>query len=61
MWRQDLGGFRHEVHAAKDDDICIGFRRLAGQRQGIAGVVGNVLNLRDLVIMRQNHRIALLR
>src|SRR5699024_209310 len=59
--RENLGGFRHKMHAAKDHFICIGFCRDARKPQGITNVVCNVLNLWQLVIVRENHRIALTR
>ena len=57
---EDLGRIRHELHTAKRDDIGIGGRRLARQFQRIAHEIGQILNFRLLVVMRQNDRVAFL-
>jgi hypothetical protein len=51
---QDLGRLGHELHPAKRDHIGVGRRGLAAQLQRIADIVGQVLDFRLLVIMRQD-------
>ena len=58
--RQDLGGLGHEAHAAKGDHLGVGRRRLARQIEAVADEIGEVLDLRLLVIMREDDRVALL-
>ena len=53
---QDGGCLGHEVHAAEDDRVCIGTRRLLRQTERVADVVGDVLNLGQLVVVSQDHR-----
>lgn len=53
-WREDCRGFRHEMHAAENNDLSFGFGRLAAQPQGVAHEIGNVLNLRALVVVRED-------
>ena len=57
---QHLGGFRHEPDAAEGDHVAREIARLAGQFQAVADDVGQFLNLRFLVMMRQQNRAALL-
>ena len=51
--------FGHEVDAAKDDQIGVGLGRLACQGEGVPCEVGEILNLRDLIVMRKEDRVAL--
>ena len=59
--RQDRGGLGHEVNAAKDDHLGLGPRRLARQPERIPDEIGDVLDLRALVVVRENDRVAVLR
>jgi hypothetical protein len=56
---QDLCGLRHEVDAAKHNDVVL--RALRDPRQGkrIADVVGEVLDFGFLVVVGQDNRVAL--
>ena len=56
--REDLGGIGHELDAAKGDHVGVGRRRLAAEFEAVAHEVGNVLDVRRLVIMRKDHRVA---
>jgi hypothetical protein len=58
--RQDLGGLRHEAHAAKGDHIGVGLGRLARQVEAVADEIGQVLQLGLLIVVRKNHGVALL-
>ena len=56
---EDFGGFGHEVDPAKDDDLGVAhLSGLARQFQGIADKIGDFENLRALIIVGQNHRLA---
>ena len=57
---QDLGRLTHEVDAAKDDDIGIGLGGFLTQAEGIPDKVRNLLDLLDLVVVRENNGIPLL-
>ena len=57
--RQDLRRLGHEAHAAKGDHLGIGRRRLARQIEAVADEIGEVLDFRLLVIMGEDHRVAL--
>ena len=57
--RQDLRGLGHEVHAAEHDGRLRRGRRDPGQGQRVADVVGDVLDLRHLVVVRQDDGVAL--
>ena len=56
---EDLGGLRHEVNAAEDDHLRIGAGGLAGEFEGVTDEIGAVLNGVLLVVVRQDHRVAL--
>ena len=58
--RQDRGGLGHEVDAAEGDHVGVGVGRLARQAERVAHEVGHVLDLGHLVVVRQDHRVALL-
>jgi len=58
-WVQDLGRFGHEQHAGKHDNVRFSGGRLPGKLQAIAHKIGQILNLRFLVVMREDHRIHL--
>jgi hypothetical protein len=57
--RKNLGHLGHELHAAERDHIGVGLRRLARQFQRIADEIGQILQFRLLVIMRQDDGILL--
>ncbi len=57
--RQHGGSLRHEVHAAENDDVGVCLRGLPGEPQRIADVVRDVLNLRELVVVGKDDRVAL--
>jgi DNA-binding transcriptional LysR family regulator len=59
VWTEDFGGLGHEVHAAEHDHLRIGGGGLAGQFQGIANEVRDVLDGGVLVVVRQDHGLAL--
>ena len=56
----NLGRFGHKMHAAKDDDIGFGLRGLDRQAERIAGEIGQVLDLGNLVVVREHDRVLLL-
>ena len=58
--RQDLRRLGHEAHAAEGDDVGVGRRGLARQIEAVADEIGEVLDLRLLVIMGEDDRVALL-
>jgi hypothetical protein len=47
------------MNATEDDDIGIGFGSLLAQPQGITHEISDILDLLDLVVMRQNDSIPL--
>ena len=56
---EQLRGLGHEVDAALDDDVGVGLRRLLGELQRVADDVGDAMeDLRRLVVVRQDHRVA---
>ena len=57
--REDRCRLGHEVNAAEDDRLGFGARRLAGEPERVADVVRDVLNLGYLVVVGEDHRIAL--
>ena len=59
LGRQDLRRLGHEADAAEGDHVGIGRRRLARQIEAVADEIGEVLDLRLLVIMREDHGVAL--
>ncbi len=59
LGRQDLRRLGHEADAAKGDHVGVGLRRLARQIEAVADEIGEVLDLRLLVIMGEDHRVAL--
>ena len=56
---QNLRRLRHEVYAAEDDDIRAGLLRLLREAERIADVIRHVLNLGDLVIVREDDGVQL--
>ena len=56
---EDLRRLGHEAHAAKGDHFGVGRRRLARQIEAVADEIGEVLDLRLLVIMGEDHGVAL--
>ncbi len=57
--RQDLRRLGHEADAAEGDHLGVGGRRLARQIEAVADEIGEVLDCRLLVIMGEDHRVAL--
>ena len=55
--RQNRRRLGHEVHAAEDDDVGVGLRRLAGQAERVADEIGDVLDLGPLVVVREDDRV----
>ena len=57
---EDLGRLRHEVDAEEEDHVLVlGLLRLLGQHEGVPKDVGDVLQVRLLVVVRQDDRVAL--
>ena len=57
---QDLRGLRHEVHAALHDDVGLHLGGFDRELQRVAADIGDAMeDLRRLVIMRQDDRVAL--
>ncbi len=56
---QDRGRFRHEVHAAEDDDVGVGLRGGLRELERIGYGVGHFLDLGTLIMVRQQDRVAL--
>jgi hypothetical protein len=57
---EQLRRFRHEMHSAEDDHLSIDSHRLPCQREAVAHDVGPAVeDLRRLIIVRQDHRVAL--
>ena len=59
LGREDRGGLGHEVHAAEGDDVGVGGGRLAAEAERVADVVGDVLDLGELVVVGEDDRVAL--
>ena len=59
LQRKNGGRLGHETHAAEDDHCRVRFGRLDAQPQRIATEIRQVLNLRRLIIVRQDHGVAL--
>ncbi len=55
---QDLRGLGHEVDAAERDHVAVDLRRGLRERERVAHEVGEVLDLRLLVIVREQDRVA---
>ena len=58
---QDRGRLGHEVHTAEDDRVAVGLGRALRQPQRIADVISDVLDLRELVVVGEDHGVALVR
>ena len=58
--RQHFGRFGHKMHTREDDDIGIRFGSLLAQAEAVAYIIRDILNIRILIIMRQNDSIFLL-
>ena len=54
----DLGGFRHEVDAAEDDDIGVGGLGLIGEAERVADVVGDILDVAGLIVVGEDDGVA---
>src|SRR5512133_3170265 len=59
--RQDLRGLGHEVDATEDDCLRVRGGGLAGQTERIADEVGHVLDLGNLVVVREDDGVSLAR
>ena len=59
LGRQDLRRLGHEVDAGEDDRGGVAGRGDPGEGEGVAHVVGDVLDLRRLVVVRQDDGVAL--
>ena len=59
--REDRRGLGHEVDAAEDDRLGVGRGGLPGQAQRVADEIGHVLHLGHLVVVREDHGVALAR
>ena len=56
---EQFRGLGHEMHAGQNDDVGIDVHRLARKGQAVADDVGDAVeNLRRLIIMRQDDRVA---
>ena len=47
------------MHTAENDRVRVGLRRDAGQRERIAGVVRDILDFWDLIVVSQNNGVPL--
>ncbi len=54
--RQDIGGFRHEMHAAEDNALCLAGRSLSGEFQRVPGHVRMRQNGGTLVVVSQDQQ-----
>jgi hypothetical protein len=57
--RENLGGVGHELDPAERDHFGIGRRCLAAKLEAVPDEIGDVLDLGALVVMREDHRVAL--
>ena len=58
LGREHRRGLGHEVDAAEGDHLGVGGGRLARELQRVAGEVGDLLDLRHLVVVGEDHRVA---
>ena len=56
---QERRGLGHEVHAAEHDQGALARRRLLRKLQRIADVVGEILDDRNLVVVREDECVVL--
>ena len=54
----NFGGLAHEMDAAEGDDIGLGFRGAVSQTERIAHMVSQLLDLGDLVVVREDDGVA---
>ncbi len=54
LGRENRGGLGHEVDAAEGDHLGVGLSRLAREAERVAAVVGEVLDLRQLVVVGED-------
>ena len=59
--RENRGRFSHEVHATEDDHIGARARRFTREAERIADIIGNILDFGTLVVVGEDHRVALSR
>ena len=57
---EDLGRLTHEVDPAEDDHVGISLGSFLTQAEGVSHEIGDLLDLLDLVVMRQDYGIPLL-
>ena len=55
---EDIGALGHKVHATEDDVAAFGLRSLEGELEGITAEIGEFDDFVALVMMAQNHDIA---
>ena len=55
---QDVGAFRHEMHAAEDDVFASGMRGLLRKFVGVAAKIGEANDFIALIVMSKNHALA---
>src|ERR1700754_2554343 len=55
-----FGSLRHKMHTCKNDQVRGCLFRLLSQTQTIPKIIGNILDIRPLVIMREDDRILFL-
>src|SRR5215467_3780430 len=58
-WRNNRSRLSHEMHATKHDHVSICPTSSLRQSQAIPDKIRNILNLRNLIIVRENHRVPL--
>ena len=56
--REDVGAFRHEVHAAKDDVAASGLRGHLRETIGIAAIIGEANHFIALIVMSEDDALA---
>ena len=56
---EDRSGLSHEVNPAEGDDLLAAGGRLAREPERVAHVVGDLLDLGQLVVVREDHGVAL--
>ena len=56
--RQDVGAFRHEMHAAEDDVAAFGLRGHLRKAIGIAAIIGETHHFIALIVMTEDDALA---
>jgi hypothetical protein len=57
---EDLGGLGHKPDPGEDDGRAVGLHRLARKVERVADKVGDVLDLRTLVVVGKQYRVPFL-